>query len=622
MMPRKKRITLAIAIPVIIVIIIITTGILLYLNTDMFKSNKTLFLKYLGENSENLKAIQDVFESSEYEKKLQDNKYTETTEIKANYTNNLQTTSEDTSNSINKAKIIIKGQKDQPNKYCYKDFKLIKEEDSTISEGNQNNDENSNSTNNEQGIAEIEYIQNNDNYGVRFSDLFKQYLLVENNNLKELFEKIGYSEQQLDNIPNSFEIDKMTLEDIKFTEEELNNIKERYVNIVSKNVTDKNFEKKSKQIISINDKNISTNAYILNLTNEQLNNLYINLLEDLKQDDIILNKIEKIQEKISLIKINSSESLNLKEKFIENIDSTIEKINKTNIGSQETKIIVYENEGKTIRMTVQGKDYEINFDFLQEQEENEFVITIKKEDIETQKLEINKNNEGLKIYIQNNDTDNPIKISFEQNKNETNTNSSNDSSIKYEIKNSKIEVNIKQKTNIVDNFENQNVLNDQNSIELNKLEKEQLNAVLNQVTNALQQKTDSISQEIKGEDIQELLKTLGIIKNEQKIEGKEITETEKNRFNSKFEILAGEDLDNENVLKVVEGLKENVLKAQVGSNQEIKVEVNKDSNNEEVGRTLEEYIKEKEDTKYNVTIEHDENTGLVKYVIMTPVEKN
>lgn len=622
MMPRKKRIALAIAIPVIIVIIIITTGILLYLNTDMFKSNKTLFLKYLGENSENLKAIQDVFESSEYEKKLQDNKYTETTEIKANYTNNLQTTSEDTSNSINKAKIIIKGQKDQPNKYCYKDFKLIKEEESTISEGNQNNDENSNSTNNEQGIAEIEYIQNNDNYGVRFSDLFKQYLLVENNNLKELFEKIGYSEQQLDNIPNSFEIDKMTLEDIKFTEEELNNIKERYVNIVSKNVTDKNFEKKSKQIISINDKNISTNAYILNLTNEQLNNLYINLLEDLKQDDIILNKIEKIQEKISLIKINSSESLNLKEKFIENIDSTIEKINKSNIGSQETKIIVYENEGKTIRMTVQGKDYEINFDFLQEQEENEFVITIKKEDIETQKLEINKNNEGLKIYIQNNDTDNPIKISFEQNKNETNTNSSNDSSIKYEIKNSKIEVNIKQKTNIVDNFENQNVLNDQNSIELNKLEKEQLNAVLNQVTNALQQKTDSISQEIKGEDIQELLKTLGIIKNEQKIEGGEITETEKNRFNSKFEILAGEDLDNENVLKVVEGLKENVLKAQVGSNQEIKVEVNKDSNNEEVGRTLEEYIKEKEDTKYNVTIEHDENTGLVKYVIMTPVEKN
>ena len=47
MMPRKKRIALAIAIPSIIVIIIIITGILLYLNTDMFKSNKTLFLNIL-----------------------------------------------------------------------------------------------------------------------------------------------------------------------------------------------------------------------------------------------------------------------------------------------------------------------------------------------------------------------------------------------------------------------------------------------------------------------------------------------------------------------------------------------------------------------------------------------
>ena len=37
MMPRKKRIALAIAIPSIIVIIIIITGILLYLNTDGFR---------------------------------------------------------------------------------------------------------------------------------------------------------------------------------------------------------------------------------------------------------------------------------------------------------------------------------------------------------------------------------------------------------------------------------------------------------------------------------------------------------------------------------------------------------------------------------------------------------
>ena len=43
---------------------------------------------------------------------------------------------------------------------------------------------------------------------------------------------------------------------------------------------------------------------ILKLTNEELNNLYVDLLESLKQDEIILNKIESIQNKINSIKIN------------------------------------------------------------------------------------------------------------------------------------------------------------------------------------------------------------------------------------------------------------------------------------------------------------------------------
>ena len=68
----------------------------------------------------------------------------------------------------------------------------------------------------------------------------------------------------------------------------------------------------------------------------------------------------------------------------------------------------------------------------------------------------------------------------------------------------------------------------------------------------VQQKINSISEEVKINDIQEILEALGIINKQQNIEAGGITETEKNRFNSKFEILKGEELDNENVLKVVE----------------------------------------------------------------------
>lgn len=622
MMPRKKRIALAIAIPSIIVIIIIITGILLYLNTDMFKSNKTLFFKYFGKNSENIKEIEEIFESTEYEKNLQNNKYTDDINIKVNYTNNLQTTSEDNSNTINNVKLLIKGEEDKNNKYSYKDFKLEKDKNIATNTENQSSSENSNESNNkEQNIMEVEYIKNDNNYGIRFSDLFKQYLLVENNNLKDLFRKIGYSEQELENVPDSIEINDITLSDIKFTEDEIKQLSEKYSEIINKKVSKEKFEKNSKQVITINEKNITTNAYILKLTNEELNNLYVDLLESLKQDEIILNKIESIQNKINSININSSESKDLKESFAEEIDLQIEKINKTNIGNQETKIIVYENSGKTIRTAIQGKDYEINFDYINTQDEKNIELIVKKDEIETYNIKLKKDKDGIKLDIYSNDETNPIKISLEQNKNESDKKCSNNINLKYENANSKLEVSAEQEINIVDNFENENTLNDQNSILLNGLEKEQLQAVLNQVSEEVQQKINSISEEVKINDIQEILEALGIINKQQNIEAGGITETEKNRFNSKFEILKGEALDNENVLKVVEAVKDNIIKAQVDTNEEIKIEISRNESNQDIEKSLEEYIKKEKDKKYDIKIEYDEDTELVKYIIMTPAKK-
>lgn len=622
MIPRKKRIALAIAIPSIIVIIIIITGILLYLNTDMFKSNKTLFFKYLGKSSENIKEIEEIFESTEYEKNLQNNKYTDDINIKVNYTNNLQTTSEDNSNTINNVKLLIKGEEDKNNKYSYKDFKLEKDKNIATNTENQSSSENSNESNNkEQNIMEVEYIKNDNNYGIRFSDLFKQYLLVENNNLKDLFRKIGYSEQELENVPDSIEINDITLSDIKFTEDEIKQLSEKYSEIINKKVSKEKFEKKSKQVITINEKNITTNAYILKLTNEELNNLYVDLLESLKQDDIILNKIESIQNKINSININSSESKDLKESFVEKIDLQIEKINKTNIGNQETKIIVYENSGKTIRTAIQGKDYEINFDYINTQDEKNIELIVKKDEIETYNIKLKKDKDGIKLDIYSNDETNPIKISLEQNKNESDKKCSNNINLKYENANSKLEVSAEQEINIVDNFENENTLNAQNSILLNGLEKEQLQAVLNQVSEEVQQKINSISEEVKINDIQEILEALGIINKQQNIEAGGITETEKNRFNSKFEILKGEELDNENVLKVVEAVKDNIINAQVDTNEEIKIEISSNESNQDIEKSLEEYIKKEKDKKYDIKIEYDEDTELVKYIIMTPAKK-
>lgn len=126
----------------------------------MFKSNKTLFFKYFGKNSENIKEIEEIFESTEYEKNLQNNKYTDDINIKVNYTNNLQTTSEDNSNTINNVKLLIKGEEDKNNKYSYKDFKLEKDKNIANKYRNRVAVENQmNSNNKEQNIMEVEYIK-------------------------------------------------------------------------------------------------------------------------------------------------------------------------------------------------------------------------------------------------------------------------------------------------------------------------------------------------------------------------------------------------------------------------------------------------------------------------------
>ena len=79
-MTRKKKKTVIILIIVILILILGVSGVLLYLNTDMFKSNAILFGKYIGQNAQNMKEMYNIFEPDEYANKLMENKYINETE--------------------------------------------------------------------------------------------------------------------------------------------------------------------------------------------------------------------------------------------------------------------------------------------------------------------------------------------------------------------------------------------------------------------------------------------------------------------------------------------------------------------------------------------------------------
>ena len=182
MVKKKKRKVIIITLSIIIILAIIATFVLLYLFTDMFKSNQVLFAKYLSQNLNNLQNVQKNFQNSEYDNLLNQNKYISTTDIKMNYINGLGTTLENTNNAINNLQINIDGQTDIAQGYNYQNIKLM---------------------NNNENVANIEYIQENNKYGIRFSDLFQQFTTVENANLNELISKIG-QEDNMQNFPNQY----------------------------------------------------------------------------------------------------------------------------------------------------------------------------------------------------------------------------------------------------------------------------------------------------------------------------------------------------------------------------------------------------------------------------------
>lgn len=598
MIPKNKRITIIVIAIVVIMLIIIIAGLLLYLNTDMFKSNKTLFAKYIGQNMENLKVLETTLQEVNYEETFKNNKYTENSEIKMNYTENIGTTSENTNNDINKLKLVVEGQTDKTNKYDYKNMKLL----------NDNNQ-----------VTNVEYIQNDNTYGLKFSDLFKQYVLVENNNLKNLLNKIGYTDEQVANIPDSIQTN--ILENISFSEEEKENLKNKYLNIINQNVSNEKFKKEKNQTIVINQKNIISNAYIIRLSKEEMNNIYIKILENLKQDEIILGKLEKIQNYLNVINILNSESaINIKEDFVEKVESTIQEITQTNIGNDEFNITVYESDGQTVSTSINGKDYEVYCDFLFDESENFIEIGVIESGEENKKYTLKYNQNEINLTIKDGKNENLKNITYTQTTKVNDRNYTKNIVVKREGLDNRIELTMAQNLNIVDNFSEEVVLDNQNSIQLNQLQENNLKQIVSRISEGINRKIESLQQEINKEEINKVFEVMGIVKTQDILEGIGISEVEKNRFNSIFDMLKGENLNSDQVIQVIESIKGYLNNMETISNQELKLEISRSQNNEELAETLKAFIEKEKSRKYNIGIEYDEN-GLVKYLILTIVEE-
>ena len=299
-MPRKKRKLIhAIILISIIIVILAIAGIVyyLYMNTDMFKSNQTLFQKYLAQN---LQITSQLFENNS-STNLEESMYTSSSEIGINYISGIGTSNENRESTVNNGKIVIESQNDDMSGYQYKDIKLQDQEGD---------------------LASIEYINDGDLEGIRLQGIMQ---FVTTKDIAQLSETLELPIDDAKKILILKEIPEMK-EIFNFSEEEINTLKQTYVDILNQYASKESYRKENKTITS-SENTISVIGYYTTMTKEQYNNLRIAILEKIKTDEILLNKIEQIQTKLSDYNITIGEDgKSLEEQMVEQIDTIIEEI--------------------------------------------------------------------------------------------------------------------------------------------------------------------------------------------------------------------------------------------------------------------------------------------------------
>ena len=605
MMPRKKRRVVKISVIMAILIVIATICIILYNTTDMFKPNNVLFEKYARQLFNNIDEILDEEHMSEIEEVLNNNKLTSDTTTTINYSAN-----GDTSNPINDVRVDISGEEEKLTGYNYQNIKVMQNEETLIG---------------------IEYVEEENDVGVRLNGI-RQYLStnIENENENGIY-----------NLYKVLHTDIREL--LGATIEEWNSLKEKYIGMILENIINANFSKQTDVLIEINGVQYNTNVYSITITKEQFNKIYMQILENLEKDEMILSKLEEIDNKINEYYnlIENEETSNIKQEFIDKIDNTIQKIQNFNIGTDERTISVFESDGVAISLSIDTEEEFIGVDVING-EGNNFINILGNEKIEEGEEE---NNFDFKIE-KTAETNNEI-IKLQYNIVEEGKEKTNECSIERKMENSKvdskinfnmgvngniIEINVESITNIVNDFEEkEKLVENENNIIVENLNDEQKENARNNVEENITNQINTFLQVVSIDNIKQMLISLNLMEEElDDLSGEDkVTEVEKNRFNSNFELYEGDNITKERVEELIDIAKEDLGDVRITKYNdeeddriplEYRLVIEKGANNTELAESVIEYIEENYNEDFSVKLEYDELTGMVNNIYITVIE--
>ena len=289
-------------IPIILIILLVLgagASAIIYFQTDLFKSPKQLFFKYLGKSVDFDKEFDYDKFLAEYKEKTEKS-YTSNGEITAslnydesendlsNHNNSSNSTAlnstkyNTTSSKVSKqAEEILTSIKDSLNnaKIQYSEESIPTKQKYHMSIKPIYKDTE---------ITNLELLSSGDNYGIKCTDLYDKYIYIENNNLKAFASKLGLNSTMLNIIPDK--IHKTDPYELLYVAPETRKqISEKYTKLLDKKLTKDMFTKQKNVSTSVNGENIDANSYTLTLNGEQAYDILVSFLQELKEDDITLD---------------------------------------------------------------------------------------------------------------------------------------------------------------------------------------------------------------------------------------------------------------------------------------------------------------------------------------------
>lgn len=291
---KSKKVLVAL---IVMVVILFVSGVgvaYVALKTDLLKSESQIFLKYGKETIDEIIEFLDDETLNEYfEKKTSNNN-----ENNGNFT--LETGMDEKDKLIKDEMLTFYGVTDVVNKKAEQHFDLNYSDKEKF---------------------QFSYVKNNDLYALASEEVVNKYIAIENNNLKELVAKLGATSTEM--IP-----DKIEFKDYKanLTEKKLESLKNKYENIIIKQLTKENFSKKE-------------NSYILTISDEKLKNICTNTMSELRNESELLDIFETNE--------------NAKE-YQEAIDTLLDEMEEVNFSEITVEITVEkpENDSATAKLSI------------------------------------------------------------------------------------------------------------------------------------------------------------------------------------------------------------------------------------------------------------------------------